>query len=232
VIDKFVEASDILHAASKESDSCIVFFSGGKDSLVVMDMAVQTFEHVVGVFMYFVPGLSVIENSLSFARQRWGIEIVQIPHWILFRCIKNGIYGFPRSSNDNIPDIKIKDIYLHIISQTGIKFIATGAKAADSVWRKQNLATTKDYQFLLTPLKNWNKFDVLYYLKTHNIPLPDGDGNNKTISGIDLTENCIMWLYEKHHEDFELLESYFPFVGAIPARKRIYGSGSAANRKK
>jgi 3'-phosphoadenosine 5'-phosphosulfate sulfotransferase (PAPS reductase)/FAD synthetase len=231
VQDKFLEAQQILNDAAKKSDSCIVFYSGGKDSLVVMDLAARIFKRVFGVFMYFVPGLSVIEKQLEYARQRWGVEIVQVPHWILFRCIKHGFYALPSVRNEReIPDVKLKDIYQHVISTTGIPFIATGAKMADSVWRRQNLNSTAGYEFLLTPLKNWNKFDVLYYLKNHGIPVPDNEGGDAT--GIDLNRKVIFWLYDKHREDYDRMAVYFPFIGALIKQRELYGQARKAGTGK
>ena len=231
MVDKFTEASQILNDAAKSSDSCVVFYSGGKDSLVVMDLATKAFKKVVPVFMYFVPGLSIIEKQLEFARTRWGIDVLQIPHWKLFWCIKNGFYCLPSIKNqEKIPILKIKDIYNYVLKKTGISYIATGAKMADSVWRRQNFKATENYPFLLTPLKNWNKFDVLYYLNKNNIPLPDNEGGNAT--GIDLTTPVILWLYDKHREDYNRMSHIFPFIGTVIKRRELYGTGSKKSRSK
>lgn len=219
--DKFLEAREILNDAATNSDSCIVFYSGGKDSLVVMDLATKIFKNVTGVYMYFVPGMSIIENQLDYAMQRWGVNIIQVPHWALLRCLKHGFYCLPKIKNLDLPDIKVKDIYYYVMKFTGINYIATGAKMADSVWRKQNINATKNYSFLLTPLKNWNKFDVLYYLKTNNIPVPDSEGGNAT--GVDLTNKFLLWLYDKHPDDFKIMSKWFPFIGAVPKKRELYG---------
>ena len=224
-VDKFAEATEILHNAAIKSDSCIVFYSGGKDSLCVMNMAAQIFKRVVPVFMYFIPGLEIIQKQLDFAKNRWGVNTVQIPHWSLFRCIKYGYYALPSVKNEEtIPDIKLKDVYRFILAKLEIPYIATGAKATDSVWRKQQLTATKDYDFILKPIENWNKFDVLYYLKKNDIPVPDDEGCKA--NGIGLTTPTILWLYDKHREDYERMRRFFPFVGAVVERRKLYGIGS------
>jgi phosphoadenosine phosphosulfate reductase len=230
VVDKFTEALQVMNGTALKSEGCLVFFSGGKDSLVVMDMATKIFKRVVGVFMYFIPGLIVVEKQLKYARKQWGVEIIQVPHWILFRTVKYGFYSFPVVKNENkIPDIKILDIYKYIMAQTGIDYIVTGAKATDSIWRKRNLHSTENYPFLLTPLRNWNKFDVLYYLNKNGIPVPDNEGGNAT--GVDLTTPLVCWLYDNHREDYEKMELFFPFVGAIIKRRELYGIGRKQPKK-
>ena len=189
---------------------------------VVMDLATKIFKTVLPVFMYFVPGLSIIEKQVDFASKKWGVEVLHVPHWILFRCFKNGVYCLPSIKNrDNIPDVKIRDIYNHVIRTSGIPFIATGAKLADSVWRKQNMRSTEGWTDILNPLKNWNKFDVLYYLKKNDIPIPDSSGASAT--GVDLSTPSILWLYDKHQEDYEKVSRYFPFIGAVVKRRELYG---------
>jgi phosphoadenosine phosphosulfate reductase len=221
-VDKIAEAVSIVSGARVKSDSCLVFYSGGKDSLCVMDLASKCFRRTVGVFMYFVPGLQCVEKQLDFARARWpGVEILKIPHWVFFRCYKNGIYRIPGRGDEDIPDVKILHLYHYVMNRTGINFIATGAKAADSIWRKRNLNSTKNYPFLLTPLKSWNKYDVLYYLRKNEIPLPDSDG--KTSGGIDLTAPPIYWLYDKHKPDYDRLAAIFPFIGAKIKQRELYG---------
>jgi 3'-phosphoadenosine 5'-phosphosulfate sulfotransferase (PAPS reductase)/FAD synthetase len=221
MFDAIIEAYRILEKIREKSKEIIVFYSGGKDSLVVMDMCSKVFSKVVPVFMYFVPGLKVIEEQLDFARERWGTEIVQIPHWSLIGALKYGAYSHSRPEFDDLPELRVKDCYHVAMAKTGISFVATGAKASDSQWRKRNLKATESYEFLVVPLKNWNKYDVLYYLKKENIPIPDSSGGNAT--GISLVVPEVLWLHDKHYEDFLKMERLFPFVRAIVKRRDYYG---------
>jgi hypothetical protein len=189
-----------------------------------MDLAVTAFKKVTPVFMYFVPGLSIVEKQMDFARKRWGLEPLQIPHWTMFAAIKYGLYSLPRLKNDAIPKISIKEIYHYVMHVTGAPYIVWGGKAADSVWRKQTMNSQKGYDFLLSPIKNWNKFDVLYYLKTRGIPMPEVENTKNATSGIGLQPGCILWLYDKHREDYEKMAAIFPFIGAVVARRKFYGN--------
>jgi len=221
MFDSIIEGYKILENIREKSKEIIVFYSGGKDSLVVLDMCKKVFSRVVCVFMYFVPGMQCTEEQLDYARERYGVEIIQIPHWSLIDAIKYGAYGHSRPEFDDLPDLKVKDCYYAAMAKTGISYIATGAKASDSQWRKRNLDATKDYGFLITPLKSWNKYDVLYYLKKENIPIPDSSGGNAT--GISLVVPEVLWLHDKHYEDFLKMEKIFPFVRTIVCRRDFYG---------
>lgn len=122
----------LLKEKAEVSDSCLVAYSGGKDSLVVMDLCMKTFRNVVPFFMYFVPGLAVIDKQLAYCKERWGKDVLMYPHWLLYRCLKNGIYCDEHFSKDEMPEPTLLDIYTWVRQETGISFLATGAKKSDS----------------------------------------------------------------------------------------------------
>ena len=76
--------------------------------MIVLDLCRKTFKKVI-CFMYLVPGLEHIERQLQFAREIWS-EILQYPHWLLSRLLKNGIYCNNHHCFDNLPIIP-NDIY-------------------------------------------------------------------------------------------------------------------------
>ena len=210
-----------LKAAAAEHDECLVFYSGGKDSLVITDLCVRTFKRIVAVNMYFVPGLECIERQLDYGRKRWGLKIIQYPHWLLVRCLTDGVYCPNHVKFDDL-DLKLGDIYKVARLDTGIKLVATGAKKADSQWRRRNLATSSS-ENMLYPIVEWNKFDVLGYCKKQGIELPDSAKGNAT--GVDLSAPSLLWLYDHHPQDFKRLTEYFPYAEAGIKRREWYGIG-------
>ena len=98
----FTDTSRLLARYAEQHESILVSFSGGKDSLVCLDLCTRAFKRVVCYFMYFVKDLECCEQQLQYARDRWGVEILQYPHWILFRCLKNGVYCNNHISFDQI----------------------------------------------------------------------------------------------------------------------------------
>ncbi len=212
----------VLSDRARVTDSCVVAFSGGKDSLVVLDLCRKAFKRVVCFHMYFVPGLKCVERKLDYARDRWGVEILMYPHWALYRCLKQGAYCDEHYSKDDLPELKVLDIYSWVMADTGIRNIAIGAKKSDSQWRRKcYFSSTKHWDWALYPCQEWNKFDVLAYLKANKIPLPDSSGMAAT--GIDLTTPEICWLHDNHPEDFKRLLEWFPYAEAAVWRRKFYG---------
>lgn len=73
----FTETSRILQEQARKHPAVLVSFSGGKDSLAVLDLCCRAFNHVVAFYMYLVPGLRHIEERLEWAKAKYGIEILQ-----------------------------------------------------------------------------------------------------------------------------------------------------------
>ena len=216
----FSDTIERLNVAAAEDSSCVVGFSGGKDSLVCLDLATRCFKRVACYHMYFIPGLACIEAALDAARARWGVELIQFPHWDLRAALEGGQYCVSPQSRDLRQQWTMGDIYQLALAKTASRWVIHGAKNSDSVWRRRTLATMKQPD-VIHPLKHWGKRDVIAYLKTRNIPVPDASKGNAT--GIGLTSNSLLWLYDKHPADFKKLCGLFPFAEAVVARRRIYG---------
>lgn len=218
----FIETKKYLEGVARAHESIMVGFSGGKDSWVCLDLCRRNFKNVTAFFLYLVPGLECVEVELEKARSRYGVEILQYPHWLLFRCVKHGTYCDTHwKDRDNIWEPKINDIHMAIIADTGIKLICQGAKDADSMWRRRYFAINK-FDQVIYPLKKWQKIDVLSYLKIHKIEIPDSSGGRAT--GIDLSTPSLLWLHDKHPVDFRKLLEYFPYAEAAIKRRDYYGT--------
>lgn len=209
-----------LATAAERSPVAVVGFSGGKDSLVCLDLACRSFRRVAAYHMYFIPGLACVEVALDAARRRWGVDIVQYPHWELRRSLANGVYCFNGPATDDLPQWEMADIYALARRDTGAGVVVHGAKNSDSVWRRRTLAGVARPD-LLHPLKRWGKRDVLAYLRVRGIPVPDAAKGNAT--GIGLGVSSLLWLADKHPADFHRLCQVFPLAEAVVWRERFYG---------
>ena len=216
----FGDTIDRLARAAEEDSRVVVGFSGGKDSLVCLDLATRCFKQVSAYFMYFIPGLECCELALEAARRRWGVPIVQYPHWELRRSIQNGVYCFNGPETDDLQQWTMADIYALARHDTKSRWVLHGAKNSDSVWRRRTLANFKQAD-VIHPLKEWSKRDVLAYLHMRKIPVPDAAKGNAT--GIDLKSSSLLWLHEKWPNDFKKLCEVFPFAEAVVWREKWYG---------
>ena len=213
----------VLRDKARTSDSCLVAFSGGKDSLATLDLCSRAFKRVVCFHMYFVPGLKCMEDAMQEAKERWGVEVIYYPHWILFKCLKGGVFCNEGLHKEDMPDFALHDIYLWAMQETGIRCLATGAKKADGMWRRRYfyLARSWEKEGVFYPVKGWMERDVLAYLSAKKIPVPTGD--SRTASGVDLTANSLLWLHDHHPDDFKMLCEWFPYAESVVWRRKFYG---------
>jgi len=214
---------ETLEAVSKmvqANENLAVAYSGGKDSRVVLDMFAKRVERerLAVFFMYFVPGLKFIEDEMAWAEHRWNVKIRQYPHWAITTAMRNGIYCHP--SEYNVPPLTVYNLYSFVLLDTNSRMVVTGAKKSDSAWRRQTIKNKK-FTRVFYPLVEWNKFDVLSYLKTNGIPIPRSEKASAT--GVDLSSSSLLWMYHEHRDDFYRLCEYFSFAEAIVYREKFYG---------
>lgn len=218
VVDEAV--ASLTDARDRFGPSVAVGFSGGKDSLVCLDLATRIFDHVVAYHMWFISGLACVEAELDKARRRWGVQILSYPHWDLAAALRGGVYCVEGEWTEDLPRWEMSDIYSMVMSETGAGCVVRGSKLSDSVWRRRTMATIKR-ETLIHPLAQWNKRDVLAYLHAQQIPVPSSTGSNAT--GIDLKRESVLWLHDNHPDDYRRMLEVFPFAEAIVWRREFYG---------
>lgn len=211
-----------LEIAAQRSSSVLVGYSGGKDSIVTMDLCVRTFQKVECYFMYLVPGLDCAEVMFEFARQQWGVKTIhQYPHFTLPGLLKAGCYCPNSYKRDDLADLKLADVYSAVMADTGINMIATGAKKSDSLFRRKSWKQfEKDH--IVYPLKDWSTRDVMAYLHMRKLPLPTNNKGHQT-SGVDLTARDLLRMYDEFPGDFAKMEKVFPYIRAVVKRREWYG---------
>lgn len=216
-----------LELMSKNIDTVLVSFSGGRDSLVVLDLCCRFFKSVVCFYMFVVPELRCIEEYFDYTKKHWNVSILQYPHWRLTAYLKNGVYCDPHKQYDKIKEIGYMDIYRLVMEETGIDYIATGMKKADSLWRRQKIGLIPDYVF--HPLIDWKHHDVDFYIKINNIKTPDQ--YNAHSAGIDLSSKNVLWLYDNYRDDYQKLISIFPYTESIVHRRTFYNEENPKSKK-
>jgi len=213
--------------AEQYNGECIVAFSGGKDSLAAIDLCAKAFTKVRAFFKFMVPGLEVCERQMRWARERYGIEVIQFPSIGVIEAKRDGVWCFPLDIDLPPQGYPLKVSFQYAQELTGLKCIMTGMKDADGLKRRQFFANIRDggdpiWHDVHHPIKDWRKKDVLDYLKVNKIPLPSAEKGSVT-SGVGLDHDSLCWLHDEHKQDFEKLETWFPYAGAAIARRKFYG---------
>ena len=209
----------VLQELRKESNSIIISYSGGKDSLVVLDLCSKVFENVYCFFMYTIKDISFQKTMLDFAVKRYGVEIKQYPHPQISRYLKNNIYCFPSGrANSEQRILKLSDIYDIAREDFGAHYIAVGWKKNDSVDRRivinqlPDNATDKKGKRLY-PLANWSDKQIYAYMKLNKLPIPETLGIKSF--DIELTYKVLSPLKIRYPDDYARVKRVFPLIDAV-----------------
>lgn len=225
-----------LEEVASRHDRIAVAYSGGKDSLTVIDLCSKIFKRVECFFWYIVPGLDVCEKFIQQARDRWGVEPHQIPHWDIVNAYREAVYceGFP--DDVSVPELTLREAYSHAIVKCGCQIGACGMKLADGYKRRQFFANIRDidnpvWRSILFPIKEWTKKDVVDYLAANKIERYASGSGGSAGSGIGLDNDSIIWLARNHPADFQKFLKWFPYGEAEVWRRRWYDVSNPNEKK-
>lgn len=205
-----------IKVASRITDTCIVGFSGGKDSIVTLDLCARYFKRIHVFFMYQVPGLSFQEAQLRWYEERYGIEIERIPHFMLSEAFRYGIY---RKHDLSVPIVKITDIYKYLREVNKTYWIAAGERIADSIVRRamiKNSGSIDEKRGRFYPVAHWNKQEIMRYIEHRKLKLTP----EMRVLGNSFAFDPRQFPKLKIHypEDYAKIVDWFPFVEAMSQR--------------
>lgn len=216
---------DPIKTQAKVTDSVIVAFSGGKDSIVTLDLCMRYFKHVYPFFMYLVPGLGFQEKTLRWYENRYDTEIIRVPHFEDSNVLR---YGSFRNPDFSVPIISITDVYNYLRLKTGAYWIAAGERASDSIVRNamiKNSGSIDVNRGRFYPIAYWRKREVLDYIKHKKLKLPT-DSKKLGFSFCALSGRELTMVKKTYPEDYERIERFFPYCGAAVERwKRYHDEG-------
>ena len=204
---------DPIKAQRNVTDSVVVAFSGGKDSVVTLDLCCRYFKKVSAFFMYQIPNLSFQEATIRYAEKRYGIEIERLPHFELSEFLA---YGAFRKHDFSVPIITCNDIYKYVRLTNDTYWIAAGERIADSIVRRAMMKKSgciDEVRGRFFPIANFTKLDVVNYIKHHQLKAsPESRilGHSfRSLHPADLAKIKI-----HYPEDYERIVTWFPFVEA------------------
>ena len=210
-----------LKYVRKQTNRVILFYSGGKDSIVLLDMLSFLFDEVICVFMYFIKDLEHQRVFIEYPEKKYpNARVIQLPHWMVSHYYRNNYYKFHRKKLvDDTPLLYLGDIEKQARLRSGATWIINGAKMSDSLNRHLMLGTLLFNSINLKskrayPLALWKKKDVLAYIKNRNLIIPQNYGKGKS-NGIDLTEDVLVWMRDNYPDDYKKVIHQFPFAGKI-----------------
>lgn len=216
-----MSGSETIAMVREHQSETLLAFSTGKDAIAAWLAIRDSFEAVHPYYLYLVPGLEFVEESLAYYEQFFGEKIVRLPHPSLHRWLNNYTFQPPERclviEQAGLPNHE----YIHIHSAmcdlrklSGDMLVADGVRAADSPMRRVAIKThgpitwsQKKYH----PVWDWKKADLIDCFKRHNVRLPiDYKLFGRTFDGLDL--RFILPLKKHRPADYKRVLEWFPLA--------------------
>lgn len=213
---------DPIKTQAKVTDEVIVAFSGGKESVVVLDLCFRYFKKVHPFFMYICPDLSFQERTIEWYEKKYQTEIIRLPHMDVSEFFHWGSF---RPADLTFPVVSINDIYQYVRLQTDTWWIAAGERIDDSIVRrammkKSGSIDVKRGRFY--PVSAWKKREIIDYIKFHNLYLGQ-DSRKLGFSFKSLWGKELAMLKHYFPQDYEKILHLYPFAAAGVKRYEDYG---------
>lgn len=216
------ELFDPVKVQSKVTDSVIVAFSCGKESIVTLDLCCRYFKNVKAFYLYVVPQVSFIEKVLQWYENKYNIEIIRLPHMDVGCFFR---YGSFRRPDPTFPIVSMNDVYQYVRLETDIWWIAAGERIKDSIVRRAMIKKSSSIDVQrgrFYPVANFSKKDIYDYIKYHKLYL--GEYNKiagHSFGGLEWAELEI--IRDRFPSDWEKFKNLYPFVEAALKRHEAYG---------
>lgn len=209
------KSNEIINTVSKKSDRVILFYSGGKDSIALLNLMYPYFREIICVFMYFVKDLEHINIFLRDALIRYpNVKLEQVPHWNLSHILRGGFYCPPQK----VKSMTVKDVDEAVRVRFGVNYSFYGMKKNDSIHRRLMLKGYQDEAISNTnkvyPLSQWKNNDVLRYIKLNRLPNPI-KYSTLSSNGVTFDPNVLIYLREKFPNDLQKIFKTFPLAERI-----------------
>jgi 3'-phosphoadenosine 5'-phosphosulfate sulfotransferase (PAPS reductase)/FAD synthetase len=213
---KFEHTAIVLRYVSQRTDSIILLYSGGKDSIVLLHILCKYFKRVHCVFMYFVKDLEHQQPLLNAVKNYENATLEQVPHFTLSEYFQNGVGRF-HETNRNITQIGQRDIENYVKNKTGIQWAAYGLKEKDSIKRRMMLRSftfdaINEKSMQVHPLAKWSNKECLAYIAQNKLIKPVQYNSGVRSDGVDIHGSTLYFL--KHHfpNDLQKLIKVFPLA--------------------
>ena len=212
---------ETIRTIRQQSDTILMAFSCGKDSIGAWLACRPHFDRIIPYYMYLVPDLEFVEESLAYYERWFGCHIMRIPHPSIYRQLNDLVFQPPEHrailDRANFGNLSFLDLQDMIRDQEGIPteaYVASGVRAVDSPYRMIAMKThgpisRKQRQFF--PIWDWNKARLVSELQSAGVKLPvDYQIFGRSFDGIDY--RFLAPLKKHFPRDYARILEYFPLA--------------------
>jgi hypothetical protein len=214
-----ISGADTIEEIKKKTDTILVFFSCGKDSIALW-LKLRSHFKIIPIYMWLVPDLEFVEDSIVYYEEWFDTPIVRVPHPSFYRMLGNMVYQPPERVSTllsvEFPNFTYDHLSTFIGQDAGLEDIwtATGIRAADSPNRRSSINQhgpinwTRNYFY---PVWDMRIAELEQLLIDEGVALPvDYELFGRSFDGID--HRFCHLIKERFPADYEIIKFWVPFV--------------------
>lgn len=212
---------ETIQEVRKRQNKTLLAFSTGKDAIAAWLAIRDHFDEVIPYYLYLVPGLEFVEESLAYYEKFFGVKITRLPHPSLHKWLNFKIFQPPENclciEQARLPNFgyyHIQQAMVQMYKLPSDTLVADGVRAADSPIRRVSMGVhgTINYNRLkYHPIWDWRKKDLIDCFKKHNVKLPiDYKIFGRSFDGIDL--RFLLPLKKHLPDDYKKVLEWFPLA--------------------
>lgn len=203
------------------TDVVMLSFSTGKDAIAAYIAIRDVFPRIVPYYLYMVPGLEFVEESLAYYERVMRMHITRLPHPALHRWLNNFTFQPPerlRLIEDAGLDVHdYDDIHRALREDFRLPdeaFTASGVRAVDSPvrwahFKKHGAINYKTRYFY--PVYDWRKDRLIDAIRCSGIKLPiDYRVFGRSFDGLDF--RFLAPIKEHFPRDYQRILDWFPLA--------------------
>lgn len=224
----YMTGLDLLDAVlgAQGHNRLLLSFSCGKDSLAMwLWLREQSRQiEIIPYFLYWLPGLSFVDQALDYYEELFGQHITRLPHPLFYDMLATCAYQTPQRIHA-IESLKLwrfdfADIDYILADEHNLGndwYCAIGFRSKDGIDRRNLLqqmgvAGVKKRHFYY-PIWDWDIEQVASIINRHGVKLPDDYRYwGRTLAAFDY--QYLAPLKKHFPQDFEKAREWFPLIDA------------------
>lgn len=204
-----------------KSPEILLSFACGKDSIAAWLAVRERFEAVHAFYLYLVPGLEFVEESLDYYERFFGCRIGRYPNPNLYRMLNGLVFQPPERievvEQVGLPNFDRDDVAAAFAEDVGAPkdaYTAIGNRISDNLTRRMAFKRTgaiNARRRTFWPVFDWSNARLRDEFRRHNVKLPiDYRLFGRSFDGIGLR---YLWPIKKNFpRDYARILEWFPLA--------------------
>lgn len=222
-----LSGEEVIASIREQTDTILLAFSCGKDSIATW-LACRDSFRIVPYYMYLVPDLEFVEESVCYYERFFGCRIMRVPHPSLYRWVNEMVFQPPercavieRHAPEDFDYLNMQDTIRDALGLSDRCYTASGVRAVDSPLRmtalkKWGAISHVKKQFF--PVWDWRKDRLIATIAGAGCKLPlDYELFGRSFDGLDY--RFLKPIKDHLPRDYARILEWFPLAEAELKRR-------------